>query len=190
MSSSQQKILEFCLKNAIFDGWNQKLLENASISAGLDAQHHRILFPGGVADLFTYFVEETNRKMAENVKLDGLKTHEKIRACIIWRLEEIKQHKQVIKSWLKALLPQPLTTLKASYSAVDAMWRLCGDTATDFNFYSKRAILAGVYGSGLLYFIEDSSEDDAKTWVFLNKSLQNVGKFSRLAAEIKSKFTG
>ena len=188
MESSQQKILKFALKNAVFDGWNAKLLENASISAGLDKECHRILFPNGVVDVFAFFVEETNRQMAENANLEGLKTHEKIRALIVWRLEHIKPYKQAIKSLLKLLVTNPLTTLKASYSAIDAIWRAAGDISTDFNFYTKRGLLAGVYSSSLVYFLEDKSEGHEKTWKFVDNRLGEVGKFNKFMSAIKGKF--
>ena len=185
MKSSQQKILDYCLKNAVFDGWNTKLLENASISAGLDKEYHRILFPNGAVDVFTFFVEETNRKMAEEAKLDGLRTHEKIRALVAWRLEHIKPYRNAVKSLLKLLVSSPFATIKASYSAVDSMWRVAGDTSTDFNFYSKRTLLAGVYSSTLLYFLEDKSENNEKTWKFLDDRLGEVGKFNKFMSSIK-----
>ena len=187
MESSQQKILAYALKNALFDGWNTKLLENASESAGLDKNYHRILFPTGIVGLFAFFVEETNRKMAESLKLDGLRTHEKIKACIIWRLEELKPHKQAIKALYKVLLLNPVETLKASYSAIDSMWRLAGDVSTDFNFYSKRTILAGVYSSTIWKFLDDDSENYSKTLAFLDNRLAEVGKFNKFMSGIKNK---
>ena len=187
MESSQQKILTYCLKNAVFDGWTPKLLENASISAGLDKNYHCILFPGGAADVFVFMVEETNRKMAGAVALDGLRTHEKIRALVKWRLEEARPYKAAIKSLLKLLVSSPVNGLKASYSAVDAIWRVAGDSSTDFNFYTKRGLLAGVYSSSLLYFMEDNSEGSQKTWEFLDKRLGEVGKFNKFMSNIKAK---
>jgi ubiquinone biosynthesis protein COQ9 len=187
MKSSQQKILDYCLKNAVFDGWTTKMLENASISAGLDKEYHQILFPNGAADVFAFFVEETNRLMAETAIIEGLRTHEKIRALIVWRLEHIRPYKLAVKSLLKLLVTSPFVTLKASYSAIDAMWRLAGDTSTDFNFYTKRTLLAGVYSSTLLYYLEDKSEGHEKTIQFLDNRLSEVGKFNKFMANIKEK---
>jgi ubiquinone biosynthesis protein COQ9 len=49
------------------------------------------------------------------------------------------------------------------------MWRAAGDAATEFNFYTKRGLLAGVYASTLLYWLDDSSDDCAATWAFLDR---------------------
>jgi len=71
---------------------------------------------------------------------------------------------------------------------VDTIWRMVGDTATDFSFYTKRATLAAVYSATLLYWLEDTSEGAADTWAFLDRRLKDVmtfhrarGKLSRLA---------
>lgn len=188
MHSSQQKILSHALKNAAFDGWNVSLLEKASLAAGLDKDHHKILFPGGIPGLFAFMVDETNREMMGQVKIDGLKTHEKIKALIVWRLEHLRPYKPALRTLLKTLLVNPFATLKASYSAVDAMWRLAGDSSTDFNFYTKRTLLAGVYSSTLLYFLDDKSENNEKTWKFLGDRLGEVGKFNKFMGGIKAKF--
>lgn len=192
MESSQQKIkvkiLDFALKNAAFDGWNEKLLENAGISVGLEAKAHKIHFPGGVADLFAFYVDELNRKMAAEAKLDGLKTHEKIKALILLRLEHIKPHRGAIKTLLKAMALNPITTMKATYSAVDSMWRAAGDTSTDFNFYTKRTILAGVYSATVLHFIDDKSDNNENTMKFLDNRLAEVGKFNKFMSGVKEKF--
>ena len=47
---------------------------------------------------------------------------------------------------------------KLMYRTVDAMWRAAGDTSTDFNFYTKRGILAGVYGSTAMRWFNDTSD--------------------------------
>ena len=38
------------------------------------------------------------------------------------------------------------------------MWRIAGDTSTDFNHYTKRMTLGAVYGSTLLVWLDDQSE--------------------------------
>jgi ubiquinone biosynthesis protein COQ9 len=59
--------------------------------------------------------------------------------------------------------------LQLLYRTVDAIWYAAGDTSTDFNFYTKRATLAGVYSSTLLYWLNDRSEGSEATWSFLDR---------------------
>jgi ubiquinone biosynthesis protein COQ9 len=74
---------------------------------------------------------------------------------------------------------------KLLYRTVDAMWRVTGDTSTDFNFYTKRAILAGVYGSVLVRWFSDMGEDDSATEAFLDARIGNVMQFEKFKAKAK-----
>src|SRR3546814_12431444 len=51
-----------------------------------------------------------------------------------------------------------------------------GDRATDYNLYTKRALLAGGYSSTLLYWLNDRSEGFAATWAFLDRRIGEVLK--------------
>jgi ubiquinone biosynthesis protein COQ9 len=189
MESSQQKILNYCLKNCIFDGWNTELLNNASISAGLEQNYHKILFPGGVADVLEYFTLIVNQQMEAGVNLAGLGTTKKVQACVEYRLELLKPHKAALKSILKEYAKRPALALKCAYSAVDSIWRISGDTATDFNFYTKRTLLAGVYTSTIWKFLDDDSPNHTQTKEFLAARLAQVGSFGKKVSEFKKKFT-
>ena len=70
------------------------------------------------------------------------------------------------------------------------MWRAAGDRASDFSYYTKRAMLGGVYASTLLYWLSDSSEENQATWAFLDHRIENVmqiEKFRTAASEALSK---
>ena len=63
------------------------------------------------------------------------------------------------------------------------MWRLAGDTATDFNHYSKRTILSSIYAATLLVWLDDDSEGWSETRAFLDRRLADVGRFEKWKAE-------
>ena len=72
------------------------------------------------------------------------------------------------------------------------MWRWAGDTATDYNYYSKRLILSGVIASTRLYWFDDDSEDFGKTRAFLERRIENVMQFEKVKAQARGwskKFT-
>jgi ubiquinone biosynthesis protein COQ9 len=71
------------------------------------------------------------------------------------------------------------------YRSVDAMWRAAGDVSTDFNFYTKRGILAGVYGSTLVRWFADASADEAATNEFLAARIDNVMQLEKFKAKAK-----
>ena len=76
--------------------------------------------------------------------------------------------------------------LKLLYRTVDAMWYAAGDTSTDFNFYTKRATLAGVYSSTLLYWLSDRSPGGEATWAFLDRRIDDVMKIEKLKSQVRS----
>lgn len=190
MVSSQEKILDYCLKNCVFDGWTHKLLENACIANNLEPLHWKIYFPNGAIDLVDCFIEHTNKEMATNVNLEGLRTHEKVRECVKWRLQYNENRKAAINSMLKLCAQNPIRATKANFKAVDAIWRLCGDKSTDWNYYSKRMLLAGVYNSTILFWLNDNSPNHEKTWEFLDKRLVDVAKFGKGINELRQKISG
>ncbi len=63
---------------------------------------------------------------------------------------------------------------KCLYRTVDAVWHGVGDTSTDYNFYTKRLLLAGVYSATVLAWLDDTSEDRAETWAFLERRLDEA----------------
>jgi ubiquinone biosynthesis protein COQ9 len=68
---------------------------------------------------------------------------------------------------------------------VDAIWRAAGDTATDWNFYTKRGLLAGVFSSTVLCWLDDTSEDHAETWAFLDRRIADVMRVPKATARVR-----
>ena len=79
--------------------------------------------------------------------------------------------------------PQNLAlATRLAWRSADRIWRIAGDRATDFNHYSKRAILMGVYGSTTLVYLDDESDGLAATRAFLDRRLGDVMRFEKLKA--------
>lgn len=187
--TSQEQILQYCLENCIFDGWTNKLLRNACKSAGLDKNYWKIPFPGGVLDVIDLYTTQANERMAIGLDLSKMRVPEKIRTLIKNRLEQHEGDKEIIKSCIAVYNLHPTHGLQASYRTVDAIWRAAGDTATDWNFYSKRALLAGVYGTTMSYWLSDESEEHKKTWEFLDDRLGNVAEIGKLKGKVMGIFS-
>jgi ubiquinone biosynthesis protein COQ9 len=73
--------------------------------------------------------------------------------------------------------------LRISWRSADLMWRIAGDTSTDFNHYTKRITLGGVYGSTLLVWLDDQSEGWMETAAFLDRRIDDVMKFEKWKAQ-------
>jgi ubiquinone biosynthesis protein COQ9 len=113
-----------------------------------------------------------------------MKVREKVAAAVMIRLEQNAADREAIRRGLSLLsLPQnaPLAA-RLLYRTVDAIWYACGDTATDYNYYTKRGLLAGVYAATLLYWLDDASEDFADTRGFLDRRIAGIMKIPQAQA--------
>jgi ubiquinone biosynthesis protein COQ9 len=174
---------------AVFDGWSEAAVASAALAKQVDPAVARLAFPGGAMDMVCAWIETIDRAMGEAFTAEALgamKVRERIRALVQFRLDAIAGREEALKRALAVMaMPQNLKrSLKAGWSSADAMWRLAGDTATDYNHYTKRAILAGIYGATLAVFADDSSEDKAETRAFLERRIDGVMKFEKAKAQL------
>jgi ubiquinone biosynthesis protein COQ9 len=186
-------VLKAALKDAAFDGFTDSMLAKAGKSAGADKAALARLFPEGILSLIEYFSTSMDTAMAEKlaaVDLPKLKIRERIKIAVLTRLALLAPNKEAARR-AAALMTLPMHAgrgAKMMYATVDAMWRAAGDTATDFNFYTKRGILAGVYGSTLVRWFADASADEAATNEFLAARIENVMQFEKFKAKAKEAF--
>jgi len=183
-------VLAAALRHAPFDGFTDKLLEKAGREAGADASALAKLFPDGAMSLVEAFSESADRDMEKTLarsKLAAMKIRERIRCAVMARIAAIRPHKHAARraAAFLTLPPHAALGLKLLYRTVDSMWRAAGDTSTDFNFYTKRGILAGVYGSVLVRWFSDTGEDDSATEAFLDARIENVMQFEKFKAKAK-----
>ena len=183
-------VLEAALSDAAFDGFTEKVLAKAGAAARLDADGIARLFPDGPLSLIEYYsvwADGGMEKLLAGMDLPKMKIRERIAAAVLARLSVLKPHKEAARR-AGATLSLPMHAALAArlmYRSVDAMWRAVGDTSTDFNFYTKRGILAGVYGSTLLRWFNDTSEEEAATTEFLAARIENVMQFEKFKAGAK-----
>jgi ubiquinone biosynthesis protein COQ9 len=181
-------VLAAALPHAAFDGFTDKVLQAAGQQAGV-ADLAR-LFPGGPLSLVAYYSHHADQQMQARLAamdLTAIKIRARIAAAVMARLDVLRPHKEAARR-AAALLSLPVhaaTGIKLTYATVDAMWRAAGDTSTDFNFYTKRGILAGVYGATLMRWFNDTAADEQATTEFLAARIENVMQFEKLKAQVK-----
>lgn len=180
------RLLDATLPHVPFDGWTRRAIALGAEDAEMADGEGPRLFPGGPAEMVSFFVAQGDRAMVEElsrIDLESLRVRERIASAVRIRLNLVAAHREAV---LKAVALQAGPTgLKALYRTVDAIWRATGDTATDFNFYTKRFLLAGVYSSTLLCWLNDTSADHAATWEFLDRRIANVMTIQKLKAGIR-----
>jgi ubiquinone biosynthesis protein COQ9 len=190
----RETLLLAALPHVPFDGWSQKALTAGARDAGIDPALAADAFPGGASEMIELFNQWADRRAVaelEAADLGALKVRQRIALGVRRRIEANAAYREAIRLGLAHLtLPQnmPLAT-KVLYRTVDALWYAAGDTATDFNFYTKRGLLAGVYGATVLYWLNDKSPGSADSWAFLERRIADVmrippamARFGRLAS--------
>ena len=173
---------------AIFDGWSDAALTSASEAAGVDPAVARLAFPGGAIDMIAGWIDSVDAAMEkafDREVLAQMPIRERIRALVWFRLEAVMGLEEALRRAVAIqALPQNLArTARLGWSSADKMWRLAGDTSTDYNHYSKRAILAGIYAATLAVFVGDESEGKAETRAFLDRRIEGVMKFEKAKAK-------
>ena len=174
-------------ENAAFDGWNAKAVDSAAAQIDVDPAQARLAFPNGQAEMVDAYIQGVDAAMEAHFtpkKVAAMRISERIRALVWYRLEVMAPAREAVRSGLSILaMPQNLPlALKAGWRSADLMWRIAGDAATDYNHYTKRLILSGVYGSTLLVWLDDHSEGWTETGAFLDRRLADVMRFEKWKA--------
>ena len=174
-------------EHAVFDGWTRKAVDSAAAELGIDQAQARLAFPKGSAHMIEAWIEGVDAAMEAHFTpdvIEKMRVSQRIRAMIWFRLETTGPAREAVRSALSILaMPQnvPLA-LRIGWRSADLMWRLAGDTATDYNHYSKRLILSGIYTATLLAWLDDQTEGWTDTAAFLDRRLAGVGRFEKWKA--------
>lgn len=172
-------IIHHLLKQVSLDGWTPEALEKATQEAGFEPQQALQAFQGSMDRVVAYYLDYIDQQMTvhlEGLDLTHMKVRDRIATAIMLRLRLLESHRDAVRkslAYLSVPFRHPLA-LKSLYETVDKIWYAAGDQATDFNYYSKRFLLAGVYSATLLYWLEDTSEDATQTRAYLDRRLEQV----------------
>ena len=203
---NRKSLLAAALPHVAFDGWSQAAIRAGANDLGLSEGEMLNAFPGGAQELIAFFSADVDRLMLEALEglpLDEMKVRDKVAAGVRLRLQILEPHSEAVRrglSFLALPLNAPLG-LKLLYNTVDAIWYAAGDRSTDYNFYTKRTLLSGVYSSTLMFWLNDKSEGREASWAFLERRIdevlkvggmlgKNVGKLLNLPDELAKRAAG
>ena len=176
-------------QHAGFDGWNDRAVESAAAAMGLKPEIARLVFENRVEMIDGWFavIDAAMLEVLPSDTLATMKIRERITSLVEARLSLVAPHKEALRRALSILaMPQNVALgVKLGWRAADVMWRAAGDTATDYNHYTKRAILGSVYAATLAVFMNDESEGHAETRAFLARRIEGIMRFEKA----KAKFT-
>ncbi|MEJ0063180.1 MAG: COQ9 family protein [Alphaproteobacteria bacterium] len=188
---NDDKLLLAILSQAAFDGWTMEALRRGAEAAGVEEGRLHLIYPRGVRDAVAGFGEWTDRKMEEAVAGDryfsGRRIREKVAFAARVRFEAMGPHREAARQLLLwAAMPHHAPDgLKLTYKACDAIWRAAGDASTDFNFYTKRGLLAYVLKTTMLFWLNDESAGRAASWAFLDRRIEEALRLGQAAGHLK-----
>lgn len=184
---SKDDLIRAILLHVPFDGWSEQAIVAGAADCGLANDEAMAMLPGGAIDAVDAFTDLADREMAlalDHMEDRPTRTSVIIREAILARLDWATPHREAVATALR-LLARPQhgpVAARTLYRTIDRIWRMTGDRAVDFSFYTKRATLAGVYSSVLLYWVANPSADRARVEAFLDQRLKEVAMIPKVTA--------
>jgi len=187
----RRRLLAAMLAVAPDKGWGQAALREAAQAAGLSEGECALAAPRGAIDLIDAFAEWADDQMAaalDELDIGAMRIREKVRTAVWARLQALEPHRRALSRSLVVLALPGRTTdaARIGWRTADRIWRALGDASTDENYYSKRAILAGVHAATLARWLADDSPGAEQASAFLDARIENVMQFEKLKARAKS----
>ncbi|MBS0271737.1 MAG: COQ9 family protein [Proteobacteria bacterium] len=183
----KQQLLARALIHVPFEGWSKALLEQAAVEIGLDSSYGWRLFPKGAIEAVSYWSELLDEEMLKVLPpAEDLRVREKVGLGVKVRLNLLIPYREAArKTSIYLAYPSHMgEATRLLYRTINEIWYYAGDTATDYNFYTKRGLLSWVYASTFLYWLKDQSEGFEATWAFLDRRISEVLNLPKLPQKI------
>ena len=184
----RQVVLRFAKEFVSEKGLTKNCLENISKKYGLNTDETDLLFPQGNIDLIKFALEQLNNDLevyCRQIDLIRLPIHKRIRKVLLSKISLMNKDKPFYRSiFLNLLIPKKNFSLSSQlYNSVDQLWFIAGDSSTDFNFYTKRLILSGIYSRVMLFFFNNNNQEELEN--ILDESLKRVSKIPEIKSKLK-----
>lgn len=195
ISEAREKLLDAALPHVAFDGWSRSSLDQAVADSGVSLELARLAFPRGGIDMALAFHRARDAQLVEELSsrgLDTMRIRDRVTFCVRRRIELIADDREAVRrgATLFALPTNAPEGARAMWETADKIWTLCGDTSTDYNYYTKRMILSGVYSSTVLFWLGDDDPGSQATWAFLDRRIEDVMRFEKMKAAVRSNPVG
>lgn len=187
----KQQILDKAIEYVAFEGWTNEVLKKSVIDMGKPVEYAEILFPNGIGDLVQLFIEQNDVQMLaelEKIDVSTLKIRERIFTAIKTRIELHGNNQALAARTMSYLSLHPSVSVKLLSKTCDLIWNWAGDSSTDYNYYTKRMMLSGVYSSTLVFWVADDSDDYQETWEFLTNRIENIMQINKIKSKVSDLF--
>ncbi|PZQ43348.1 MAG: COQ9 family protein [Micavibrio aeruginosavorus] len=186
---AKDAILEAALPSVPFDGWTMKTLEDAALTAGYPASMVPSVFPAGVKDALIHFSDWADRRMMDVLQTGSipLRVRDRIALAVRTRFESLAPFREAerlaIAFWVRPF--RKWEGARLVWKTADVIWKWAGDTATDYNRYTKRGLLSGVLTATALVWLSDTSKGSQDSWAFLERRIENIMDVGKIVAKVK-----
>ena len=186
---SLDALLDAALPHVAFDGWSHASFAAACRDIGISESEGLALAPRGAVDLAVEYHRRGDRAMVDRLaetQMEGMRFRDKVALALRYRLEAMTDREAVRRATTLFSLPNHAAEgAKLVWETADHIWTAVGDTSQDGNWYSKRAILSGIWGATVLYWLGDDSVDFADTNAFIDRRIDNVMQFETLKGKMR-----
>ena len=179
------RLIAAMIPHVAFDGWTNASVVAGAVDAVIDLDIASLVFPRGAAQMVVAYTDLANARMTAAIAaLPPMKVRERITRAVRLRFEQAEGEREAVRRAVAVFALHPASSAKTTWRTADAIWRACGDTATDFNHYTKRATLGAVYAATLLYWLGDESDGRVETWDFLDRRIAGIMAFEKAKARL------
>lgn len=186
---SLDALLDAALPHVVFDGWSEASFKAAARDADMTEAEARAVAPRGAIDLAVAYHRRGDRAMLTKLAetdLSGMRYSDRVATALRFRLEAMTDREAVRRASTLFSLPNHAAEGgKLVWETADHIWTALGDESRDGNWYSKRAILSGVWASTVLYWLGDDSAGYADTHAFIERRIEDVMRFEKLKGQLR-----
>ncbi|MFV0245165.1 MAG: COQ9 family protein [Qingshengfaniella sp.] len=188
MTDPKDLLLDAILPHVVFDGWGEASFRAAVAEAGINMAVARGVCPRGAVDLALALHARGDADMLHRLQqtdLGALRFRDRVASAVRFRLEAIPDKEVVRRAVTLFALPMHAASgTGAIWRTADLIWTALGDRAEDYNWYTKRLTLSGVYSATLLYWLGDDSPGHDRTWQFLDRRIEDVMRVEKAKARV------
>lgn len=184
LEKRREALLDGMLADVPFDGWRTATLHRAAHRVGASADEADLAFPGGMAEIARYWSARSDRRMLErlaDLPMQEMRVRDRVATAVRVRIEVNAHHRETLRrlmGWLAIPTNVPVA-LSNTARTVNEMWYAAGDRSADWNYYTKRGLLAPVYTTSVLYWLADEADEDGDfpdTWAYIDRRIEGVLK--------------
>lgn len=187
----RDEILDAVLPTVPEQGWSWNATIEAANRAGYQDTMPEAVFPGGLSDVVAHFSDLMDRMMVvklQTIQPETLRVRERVRAAIMARFAVLEPNKAVMRMAV-GYWSAPTRVLQGQrvlWRTADRIWEWAGDTATDYNRQTKRALLCSILLGSSMVWLEDTSENHTVTSQFVDRRIENVMEIGRAIGTIRN----